>query len=119
MTDDNITGYIAIESDLTDHKRQLHLIEENEKNYRTLLDSSSEMIHKLNEKGQIEYANKAWLENMGFDDISEIKGRPILEFFTDDTLKEFSVVMPKLMKGEAVNELKCEFISQTGGYIKH
>ena len=29
----------------------------------------------------------AWLENMGFDDILEVKGRPILEFFTDDTLK--------------------------------
>jgi len=112
--DDNITGYIAIESDLTDHKRQLHLIEENEKNYRTLLDSSSEMIHRLNEKGQIEYANKAWLENMGFDDILEVKGRPIMEFFTDDTLKEFSIVTPKLMKGESVDELKCEFISQTG-----
>ena len=49
----------------------------------------SEMIQGQNEKGQIEYANKAWLENMGFGDISEVKGRPVLEFFTDDTLKEF------------------------------
>lgn len=114
---DNLTGYIAIESDLTDHKRQLHLIAENEKNYRTILDSSSEMIHKLNEKGQIEYVNKAWLENMGFDDFNEIKGRPILEFFTDDTLKEFSVVMPKLMKGENVNQLKCEFIGKNGNIV--
>ena len=59
---------------------------------------------------------KLGLENMGFDDMTEVKGRPILEFFTDDTLKEFSMVMPKLMKGEAVNELKCEFINKKGRY---
>ena len=45
---------------------QLHLIEENvKKNYRTLLDSSSEMIHKLNEKGQIEMS-KTKLRKYGF-----------------------------------------------------
>jgi len=108
-----LTGFIAVESDLTDHKNQLHLIEEKEKNYRSLLDNSSEMIHSLNEAGQIKYVNKAWLDNMGFDYFEEVEGLPILEFFTDDTLKEFSVVMPKLMKGETVNELKCEFISKS------
>jgi len=115
--DDNLTGYIAIESDLTEHKRQLHLIEENEKNYRSLLDNSSEMIHSLNEKGQIKYVNKAWLDNMGFEKISEVEGRPILEFFTDDTLKEFSIVMPQLMRGENINDLKCEFISKNGNVL--
>lgn len=110
---DELTGFIAIESDLTDHKNQLHLIEQNEKNYRSLLDNSSEMIHSLNEAGQIKYVNKAWLKNMGFDNLKQVEGRPILEFFTDDTLKEFSTVMPKLMKGEPVNELKCEFISKS------
>ncbi len=112
-----LTGYIAIESDLTEHKRQLHLIAENEKNYRSLLDNSSEMIHSLNEGGQIKYVNKAWLENMGFDDFQEVEGRPILEFFTDDTLKEFSVVMPALMKGEQVENLRCEFIGKNGNVV--
>jgi len=115
--DDNLTGYIAIESDLTDHKKQLHLIEEKEKNYRSLLDNSSEMIHSLNEAGQIKYVNSAWLENMGFKDFNEVEGRPILEFFTDDTLKEFSIVMPQLMKGEHVEDLTCEFLDKGGSVV--
>ena len=114
---DELTGYIAIESDLTDHKRQLHLIEENEKNYRSLLDNSSEMIHSLNHAGQIKYVNKAWLENMGFDSFHEVEGRPILEFFTDNTLIEFSHVMPRLMKGEYVEGLTCEFLNKKGEIV--
>lgn len=114
---DQVTGYIAIESDLTEHKRQLHLIEENEKKYRSLLDNSSEMIHSLNEAGQIKYVNKAWLENMGFDSFNEVEGLPILKFFTDDTLKEFSNVMPMLMRGEEVENLNCEFIPKAGGIL--
>lgn len=118
IKDDNkLTGYIAIESDLTEHKLQLHRIEESENNYRSLLDNSSEMIHSLNEAGQIKYVNKAWLENMGFDNFQEVEGRPILEFFTDDTLKEFSVVMPVLMKGEQVENLTCEFIGKNGNIV--
>ena len=118
IKDDNkLTGYIAIESDLTEHKLQLHRIEDSENNYRSLLDNSSEMIHSLNESGQIKYVNKAWLENMGFDNFQEVEGRPILEFFTDDTLKEFSVVMPVLMKGEQVENLTCEFIGKNGNIV--
>lgn len=115
--EDQLTGFIAIESDLTEHKRQLHLIEENEKNYRSILDNSSEMIHSLNEKGQIKYVNKAWLENMGFSTFQEVEGKAILEFFTDQTLKEFSVVMPALMRGEEVEELSCEFIGKKGNIL--
>ena len=112
-----VTGYIAIESDITEQKKQLDLIAQNEKNYRNLLDTSSEMIHTLDVKGLINYANNAWLHNMGYTNLDEVKGKAIFEFFTDDTLKEFTLVMPKLMKGEVVEELKCEFIAKNGEVV--
>jgi len=110
----NLTGFIAIESDITQSKIHLELIAKNEKNYRNLLDFSSEMIHTLDEKGQIKYANQAWLENMKFESLEDVQGKPLMGFLTPATLKEFSVVIPKLMKGEKINNLQCEFIAKDG-----
>lgn len=112
-----ITGYIAIETDITEYKRQQELIAESERSYRSLLDYSSEMIHKLDGKGQIQYVNQAWLNNMKFESLEEVQGRPIIEFFTQGTLKEFSIVIPKLMKGEKVDNLVCEFIDKEGAIV--
>jgi len=107
----NLTGFIAIESDITQSKVQLELIAKSEKNYRNLLDFSSEMVHTLDHKGCLKYANQAWLENMKFESLEDVQGKPLMGFLTPATLKEFSMVMPKLMKGEKVNNLDCEFIA--------
>lgn len=88
------------------------LIEEKEKNYGDLLDKSSEMIQMLDPEGRITYVNQAWLENMRFDGLDEVLGRPIVDFFTQNTLTEFETVMPRLMKGELVEDLECQFISK-------
>jgi len=93
-------------------KESFKLIEEKEKNYRDLLDRSSEMIQMLDPEGRITYVNQAWLENMRFDKLDEVLGRPIVDFFTQNTLTEFETVMPRLMKGELVEDLECQFISK-------
>ena len=88
------------------------LIEEKEKNYGDLLDKSSEMIQMLDPEGRITYVNQAWLENMKFDELGEVLGKPIVEFFNQSTLEEFQLIMPKLMQGELVEDLECQFISK-------
>ena len=90
------------------------VIAENEKNYRSLIDSSTEMIQRLNPQGEIVYVNRAWLENMGYSSLEEVKGRSIIDFFTENTIREFSEVMPILVKGVNVDELVCEFVSKQG-----
>jgi PAS domain S-box-containing protein len=93
-------------------KDSFALIEEKEKNYGDLLAKSSEMIQMLDPEGRITYVNQAWLENMNFDKLDEVLGRPIVEFFNQNTLEEFQLIMPKLMNGELVEELECQFISK-------
>ena len=108
----DITGYIAVESDITELKRQVELRLENEMRYSHLLDKSSEMIQSLDAKGCITYANKAWLLNMNYESLDEVLGKHILSFFSDNTIKEFAEVMPELMKGNTVENLQCEFIAK-------
>ena len=103
----------VLELESTVEQRTL-VIAENEKNYRSLIDSSSEMVQRLNPQGEIVYVNKSWLENMGYASLDEVKGKSIIDFFTDDTIREFSEVVPVLMKGENVDELVCEFVSKKG-----
>ena len=98
-------------------KESFNLIEEKEKNYGDLLDKSSEMIQMLDPEGNITYVNQAWLENMKFEKLDEVLGRPIVEFFAQNTLLEFQTVMPRLMKGELVEELECQFISKENAEI--
>tara|TARA_B100000524_G_scaffold256558_2_gene139072 strand:- start:1755 stop:4466 length:2712 start_codon:yes stop_codon:yes gene_type:complete len=98
-------------------KESLNVIEEKEKNYGDLLDKSSEMIQMLDPEGRITYVNQAWLENMKFDGLDEVLGRPIVDFFTQNTLTEFETVMPRLMKGELVEDLECQFISKENNEI--
>ena len=93
-------------------KDSFALIEEKEKNYSDLLDKSSEMIQMLDPEGRITYVNQAWLDNMKFDKPDEVVGKPIVDFFNQETLKEFELVMPKLMQGELVEDLECQFISK-------
>ena len=98
-------------------KESFNVIEEKEKNYSDLLDKSSEMIQMLNTEGEITYVNQAWLANMKFDRLEEVVGRPIVEFFNQKTLEEFQLIMPKLMQGELVEDLECQFISKENAEI--
>ena len=98
-------------------KESLEVIEDKERHYRDLLDKSSEMIQMLDVKGQITYVNEAWLENMSFKSLEEVKGRIISDFFTNDTIKEFELIMPKLMEGVSVENLGCEFITSQDSKI--
>lgn len=93
-------------------KESFKLIEEKEKNYSDLLDKSSEMIQMLDPEGRITYVNQAWLENMKFENLDEVIGKPIVEFFNQSTVDEFQLVMPKLMQGDLVEDLECQFVSK-------
>jgi PAS domain S-box-containing protein len=68
------------------------------------------MIHTLDNNGNILWANKSWLTNIGLTK-EEIEGRNIMEFLDEKTKEEFQEVMPKLMNGESVNNLECVFVN--------
>ena len=101
----------VVENRTLNLKESLELIEVNEKNYRDLLDKSSEMIQMLDTQGAITYANQAWLNNMSFNSLDEVKGRSISDFLTEETGMKFQTIMPELMQGHSVDELSCEFLT--------
>ena len=105
-----VTGYIAVETDITERIIDENRLKKSEEQNRRILENAAEMIHTLDERGNILWANHSWLNNIGITS-DEVNGRNIMEFLDDKTRQEFQEVMPKIMQGETINNLECVFIS--------
>lgn len=81
-----------------------------------ILENSIEMIHELDEYGNICWVNRSWRENLEIGD-EVITGQHLMQFLTDETMMEFKEVFPKLQQGEKVEDLNCTFKSRNGKII--
>ncbi len=109
---DEVTSYIAVETDITDRILDDQKLRKSEEQNRRILENAAELIHTLDNKGNIIWANRSWLQNLGIKE-EEIKGRNIMDFLDSKTMEEFHEVMPRLMNGEIVDDLNCVFVSKT------
>lgn len=105
-----LTGYIAVETDITERILDEEALRKSEEQNRRIMDNAAEMIHTLDNQGCIMWANTSWLDNIGITK-EEIEGRNIMEFLDQKTQEEFQEVIPKLKNGESVNNLECVFVT--------
>lgn len=84
-------------------RRQLRHLEasnrENAKRADALLDSSRDAIAYVHE-GMHVYANRAYLENFGFDDFDEVEGMPVLDLVETQSTDALKSVLRSISKGE-------------------
>ena len=106
-------GFMAVESDISERVKLEQEIREREENYRIILENSSEMIHTIDNNGKLIWANRSWKEKLGVANIP-VEGLSLTEFLSEDTLREFDRVIPKLMEGDIVTDLDCLFLSREG-----
>lgn len=105
-----LTGYIAVETDITERILDEEALRKSEEQNRRIMDNAAEMIHTLDNQGCIMWANTSWLDNIGITK-EEIEGRNIMEFLDKKTQEEFEEVIPKLKNGESVDNLECVFVT--------
>jgi len=109
---DEVTSFIAVETDITERILDDQKLRKSEEQNRRILENAAELIHTLDNKGNIIWANRSWLQNLRTTE-EEIKGRNITEFLDSKTMEEFHEVLPRLMNGEIVDDLNCVFVSKT------
>ena len=107
-----VTSYIAVETDITDRITDDEALRKSEETNRRILENSSEIIHTLDNKGHILWANKSWLTNIGTTS-EEVIGKSITEFIDASTLEEFSQVFPLLSAGKSIDNLACVFLTKS------
>ncbi|HWR34144.1 MAG TPA: PAS domain-containing sensor histidine kinase, partial [Chitinophagaceae bacterium] len=118
LTDEqgNIETKLSIVNDITERKKAELALIESEAKYRTIVDTSDEMIHQLSTEGKIIWVNESWKRNMGVTD-KEVIGKKLPDLVDEATKVQFGIVFPRLMKGENVSNLSCGFITKTGNTI--
>ena len=107
-----VTSYIAVETDITDRITDDEALRKSEETNRIILENSSEIIHTLDNNGNILWVNRSWLTNIGTTS-EEVIGKSITEFIDASTLEEFSQVFPLLSAGKSIDNLACVFLTKT------
>ena len=111
--DGNIDGYVIIQHDISDKKQMEISLQESEKLYRTLIESSLEAV-SLNQDGKFLLVNEAFCNLFGFSQDVIFKMNP-QEFIAPEDRERVMDLHYKRMRGE-LNTMRytANFLHKTG-----
>lgn len=111
--DGNIDGYVIIQHDISDKKQMEISLQESEKLYRTLIESSLEAV-SLNQDGKFLLVNDAFCKLFGFSE-DEIFSMNPQDFIVPEDRERVMDLHYKRMRGE-LNTMRytASFIHKTG-----
>jgi PAS domain S-box-containing protein len=103
---------IAVEKALKEKELEFRLKKSEEK-YRDLYDNAPDMYHSLDKNGIIIDCNETEARVLGYKK-EEIVGRPITDFFTEESKTLFEKQFPKLNKEKIQLNMEREFVRKDG-----
>ncbi|MHA2265441.1 MAG: PAS domain S-box protein, partial [Candidatus Thorarchaeota archaeon] len=109
-------GMGLISNDITEQKKATITLKESEERYRSLVETSHDLIWKCDAEGKFTYLNKAWEKTHGYK-IEEMLGRKFTEFqlpeVAENDVKEFG----RHMAGGSVVGYETTHIAKSGDVI--
>ena len=93
---------IAIGSDITDRKNNEVQLLESEKKYRTMIETSNDLIWMLNKDANFTFINSKAEKATGYL-LNNLKGKPFYAFVEKDELLFLKNVFHKALSGESVS----------------
>lgn len=111
--DGNIVGSMGVSRDVTELKKAEREIRESEERYRDLFENASDLIFAFRTNGTLHYANKAFLETLGYTKSELRKLR-----FQDIVLSESLAECDDFFEEFAGKPLELDLISKSGKYIR-
>ena len=94
-------------------ERKEAAVRKSETRYRDLYDNAPDMYHSLDKNGIITGCNETWVRATGYEK-KEIIGRPLTDFFSDDSKRRFERSFPKLDQEKTQLNREREYIRKDG-----
>ena len=92
-------------------------LREAEKRCQLLLDSSVDAIAYVHDGMHI-YANRAYLELFGYDDVEDLEGMPMIDLISGTDQSRFKTFLKNYQSMEGSAELACGGVRADGGTLK-
>lgn len=109
----DIYGYMGSQRDVTDRVQAMLDLQKSEEKYCDLYDNAPDMYHTLDENGMIINCNETEARMLGYKK-EEIIGRPITDFFTEDSKLLFEIDYPRAKVEKSLLNIGREFIRKDG-----
>ena len=89
--------------DITEHKRLVAALQENERKYRALVNQSPDGIFLFDLSGNFSVVNQAMCDGLGFSE-AELRSMKIWEIIPEQHLEQYRKRLTKILDGESLNE---------------
>jgi PAS domain S-box-containing protein len=113
---ETIAGQLAV---IIRHKQAEEALKASEQNFRTFLDNSSLGVRIRNTVDGITYANRAFLDIFGYQNIEESRLHPPQEFYAQEEYANYLVRKDKIARGETVSHKLEVDIVRKDSTIRH
>ena len=109
----------GIELVITERKRMEETLKKSEENFRRSIEDSPLGVRIVSETGETLFANRAFLDILGYQNIEELKATPAKERYTPESYAKYTERREKRKQGKFVpSEYEVSIVRKDGG-IRH
>lgn len=106
--------FVTFIRDITERKRAEEALQESEKKYKLLIETTNTGYVILNDKGRVLDANSEYIRLTGNSSLEDISGRSVTEWTAPYDLARNAAEVQKCLKTGFVRNLEIDYISPSG-----